>query len=149
MGLGENHKQRLMSTFQYIDKLFSNIEKLLSVQSHGLFEQIRIDISPLQQEVLEHGIAEFRTLMHRMLESMDIPIPPPSISAQRAVLSSFTFVDIAIEELKAKYMQGYGELEEGASEELESIVSRMKEMIQRTTSLFLEHSAGGRKKANS
>lgn len=131
MEINENHRHHLLSTFQHIDKLFSDVERVLSTeQSRTLFKQYILDISPRQQEVLEHGIAEFRGLMKTVLKSLEIDQPQPHISALRAVLTSFTLVDIAIEELNSKHMRSYGEVSPRASGELDSLIHKMQQSIE-------------------
>ena len=143
MEISDNHKQHLLSTFQYIDKLFSDIERILSTeQSRTLFKQYIPDISLRRQEVLEHGITEFRGLMKTVLKSLEIDHPQPHISALRAVLTSFTLVDIAIEELNSKHMRSYGEVSPKASGELDSLINEMQQSIKRIASLMSGVSAG-------
>jgi len=137
MELTDNQQRHLVSTFQYIDKLFSDAELVLSTtKSPSLFKQYVMDASPTQENDIERGIGEVRDLMRRVLESMGIPLEAPRIGAVRAVLSLLVFVDMALEELKAKHMRGYGELTEETSNELDRLVSEMQALIKRTNSLL-------------
>lgn len=139
MELSENHKSHLLSTFQYIDKLFSDIEQVLSAErSHALFKQYSRDISPRKQEVLEQQIAEFRTLMEEVLKSLEIAAPQPHVSALHAILTAFTFIDIALEELNTKHMRGYGEVSQKASGELDNLVRGLQESVERIRILLTD-----------
>ncbi len=132
MQLDKNHKRRLLIGFEHIDKLLSDAEQILSsARSSCLFKQYIADAGDDVQEALEHGIAEFRALMAQTLKELNIPPQPPTVGALHAVQTLFTFVDIAIEEMTAKYMRGYGDLPRGTPEELDAVVSRIQEAFKK------------------
>ena len=110
-GLNEYQQRRLSVTCRYIDNLLTDIEAVLwASASKSPFPKYISDISPAQRRVIEDYIARIRSRLVRTLESQDILIEPPSIPATRALYMSLTFVDIWIEELRPKYMRGYGEV---------------------------------------
>ncbi len=136
MELNENHKNHVLSTFHYIDKLFSDIERVLSTErSDTLFMPHIPDMPPEQQAALLHGIAEFRDLMRRVLDHLGIERPEPQVGALRAVLTAITFADIALEELTSKRMRGYGTVSREASMELEELARSLQASMARLKQL--------------
>lgn len=84
------------------------------------------------------GIAEFREMMRKILEKLEISPPQPHVGALRAVLTAITFADIALEELGTKYMKGYGAVSRDASLGLDELVRDLRASMAR-----LKHLASG------
>ncbi len=70
--------------------------------------------------------------MLRAAEGFHLERPKPPFAAGHSIRTILTFADIAFEELRPKYMRGYGELPEsvipelnGLADELQGIVARM------------------------
>jgi len=123
---------RLRITCQYIDKLLSEIEEILdTAASKAAFPRYIPDILPAQRRTIEDYIARVRAQLIRILEGQAIAREKPSIPASRAVHVNLGAIDIAAEELKPKYMRGYGEVPENAATELNGIVGELSELIQR------------------
>lgn len=137
MKLAENHERHVLSTFQYVDRLFADMEQVLSIaQSSRLYKEYESDVAPEKQAELRRAITEFRALMSQIQEELNIASRPPNISAARAVLTSLTFIEIALEELQARHMRGYGELSASTAVQLEAVVAQMQSILERMRSLF-------------
>jgi GTP-binding protein EngB required for normal cell division len=123
---------RLRVTCQYIDKLLAEIEEILhSTASKAAFPRYRTDILPAQRRTIEDYIARLRAQLVRVLEGQGIAREKSSIPASRAVLVHLGAIDIAVEELKPKYMRGYGVVPETVATELNGIVGELGGLIQR------------------
>jgi GTP-binding protein EngB required for normal cell division len=123
---------RLRITCQYIDRLLAEIEGILnSTASKAAFPRYAADILPAQRRTVEDYIARVRGQLMRVLEGQRIAREKPSIPASRAVHVHLGAIDIAIEELKPKYMRGYGEMPEIVATELNGIVGELSGLIQR------------------
>jgi hypothetical protein len=55
---------------------------------------------------------------------------PPQIPASRAIHASLTFIEIAIQELKPKYMSAYGPVTQAAAETLERFVEEVAPLVR-------------------
>ncbi|MBZ5570173.1 MAG: dynamin family protein [Acidobacteriia bacterium] len=129
-GLNEYQQRRLSVTCRHIDKLLSDIEAVLwASASKSPFPKYISDISPAQRRVSEDYIARIRARLVRTLESQDISIEPPSIPATRTLYMALTFVDISVEELRPRYMRGYGEVSPAAATELNGIVGELEGLV--------------------
>ena len=123
---------RLRVTCQYIDKLLAEIEEILySTTSKAAFPRYATDILPAQRRTIEDYIARVRAQLLRVLEGQGIAREKSSIPASRAVHVHLGAIDIAVEELKPKYMRGYGEVPETVATELNGIVGELSGLIQR------------------
>jgi GTP-binding protein EngB required for normal cell division len=131
-GLNESQARRLRVTCQYIDKVLGDIEGILNATtSNAAFPRYSSDITPTQRRTMEDYIARVRSQLVRVLDGQSIPREKPQIPASRAVHVMLGAVDIAVEELKPKYMRGYGELPETVATELNGIVGELAGLVSR------------------
>jgi GTP-binding protein EngB required for normal cell division len=123
---------RLRITCQYIDKLLGEIEGVLNTTtSKAAFPRYSTDITPAQRRTIEDYIARVRAQLVRVLEGQGIVPEKPSIPASRAVHVMLGAIDIAAEELKPKYMRGYGAVPESVATELNGIVGELSGLMNR------------------
>jgi GTP-binding protein EngB required for normal cell division len=126
------HQQRhLRVSFQEADRLLSEIERVLnSTASKSPFPTYIVDLTPSQRKTIEDYISRIRARLVRVLDGQNIEVEPPSIPAMRAIHSALTFIEIAVEELGPRYMQGYGEVSPIAAAELSGIVGELGALVQ-------------------
>ena len=125
-------QRRLRVTCQYIDKTLAEIEGILNAAAmQSAFQKYIPDLQPAERRVIGDYIGRIRARLLRVLQGQGIEPEPPSIPVTRAVHASLTFVDIAAEELKPKYMRGYGEVSETAAAELNGIAGELQGLVQK------------------
>lgn len=128
--LNSNHERRLSVTCRQIDKLLEEMESALQVSTSELaFPQYTSDLSVEQGRVIHDYIRRVRAQLVDALDGQGITHPPADIPVSRCLLSHLIFVDIAAEELRPRYMRGYGELSAEAAAELNTIALRLQELI--------------------
>ncbi len=131
----EFQQNRLSVTCNYIDQLLKDIEEVLnSTASQSPFPKYVPDISPAQRKEIEDYIAGFRVRLVRVLDSTQIPLPIGGISALHSLKTTLSCIDIAVEELKPRYMRGYGELPPPAQEALNGIVTELNDLVRQFNS---------------
>ncbi len=129
--LNENQKNDLFISFRHIDKLLSDFECTIDVIIPRLpLQQYINDINSDLRMIIEKKCDVLRQAMCRILREKDISIGKPDRSVLNQINVSLVFVDIAIEELRPKYMRGYGKLSDSATEELNAIVTELKELLK-------------------
>jgi hypothetical protein len=75
MALNENHQRHLLSTFQYVDNLLSEAERILaSAGAASPFQEYSQDTTPIQRKVTHDYIVRVREAMRRILEELKIPL---------------------------------------------------------------------------
>src|SRR5215472_100041 len=134
----EFQQNRLSVTCNYIDALLKDIEEVLnSTASKSPFPKYVSDISPAQRAAIEDYIASFRARLVRVLETVRVPLPGGRISAVHSVRTTLSCIDIAVEELRPRYMRGYGELPEAAQEALNGIVADLSDVVRQFNGYLL------------
>jgi hypothetical protein len=120
--LNQAQQRRLSVTCEYIDRLLCDVEQILHQNSClSPFPRHVMDVTAEQTGALEEHIGRLRAQLLRALAWQRLKPEPPDIPASRAVLTHLNFIDIAIEELRPRYMRGSGAIAEGAAEELERV----------------------------
>jgi hypothetical protein len=128
-GLNEFQARRLRVTCQYVDRLLGEIEEILNIAaSKAAFPRYAADVSPARQQMIEGCIPQIRAQLIRVVEEQGIPHEPP-ILASRAIQAAISAIDIAVEELKPRYMRGYGELPESAAAKLSDIAGSLERLV--------------------
>lgn len=140
--LNEHQRRRLFITCRYVDKLLSDAEEILNAAaSKSPFPRWRDDTSRAQRKVAQDYISRIRSQLVCVLESQDIVNPGPTVGSIHAIRTTLNFIDIAVEELKPKYMRGYGEVPEAVIPELNGIVNELAEVV-RKLNLYLAQGLG-------
>jgi GTP-binding protein EngB required for normal cell division len=128
--LNERQQTRLRITCQYIDKLLGDVEDILhAANARSPFSRYIVDINPAQIRVIEDHVGRLRSQLVRTLAWQHMQPMPPDIPASRAAMTHLAFVDIAIEELKPRYMRGYGVVPEDAVDELNGVVHELRALV--------------------
>jgi GTP-binding protein EngB required for normal cell division len=128
--LNESQQTRLRITCQYVDKLLSDVEDILhAATSQSPFPRYVVDINPAQIRVVEDHIGRLRSQLVRTIAWQQMKPVPADIRATGAILTNLAFVDIAIEELKPHYMQGFGPVPDDAVSELNGVVHELRALV--------------------
>ena len=134
MALNENHQRHLLSTFQYVDNLLSEAERILaSAGAASPFQEYSQDTTPIQRKVTHDYIVRVREAMRRILEELKIPLRPPISGALWAARGHLSFAGIAIAEIAPEHMRGYGQFSEDDARTMDSIVAELNAELSRIT----------------
>ena len=130
--LNSSHKLHLLTSCQYVDKLLSEIEAVLSAaSSKSAFPKYKADITPVQAKVVQDYLAQLRAQMLRVLASQGIEPPLPSVGSVHSIRVTLTFIRIAFEECTPDQMRGYGEVPASRVQELNGIVGEMTAAVEK------------------
>jgi GTP-binding protein EngB required for normal cell division len=128
----ENHQRHLLSTFQHVDNLLSEAERILiSSGSPSPFQEYSPDSTPVQRKVTHDYIVRVRETMRRILEELEIPLKPPICGAIWAARSHLSFASISIAEIEPEPMKGYGKLSSEDEQLLNKIVAELNSVLNR------------------
>lgn len=128
--LNDTQQRRLRVSCQYIDKLLSDIEHALhSATSQSPFPRYVMDITPTQAASLEDHIRVLRAQLLRTLAWQHMEPNQPEIPVTRLVMTNLAFVNIAIEELRPRYMRGSGAVPQDAIDELDGALHELKSLV--------------------
>jgi GTP-binding protein EngB required for normal cell division len=135
--LNESQQRHLVVSCQYIDRLIADIEQIVLASSSGsLFPRYTATLTAIQKKVLGDYLARIRDRLLTVLASQHLQPPSPRGGDVFAIRTTLTFIQVAIEELKPKYMRGYGDVPEtlvpqldGIADELATIVQKLEEYL--------------------
>jgi GTP-binding protein EngB required for normal cell division len=129
--LNENHRRHLLASCQYIDRLLSEIDNVVTAaESESPFARYANDLSPTLRRLLRDYFARLRTDMLRVLERHDSRPAGRLISAVHAIRTALGFVEISIEELKPEYIRGYGAVPEALVPEINGFVEELQSVVR-------------------
>jgi GTPase Era involved in 16S rRNA processing len=141
-GLNEAQQRHLLVSCQYVDKLLSDIEAILTASaSRSPFPRYQGTLSPVQVRVVEDYISRIRARLVQALNSQEIHPDPPRFDTVHAIRTTLAFIDIAVEELKPKYMKGYGPIAEAALPGIHGIVGELRDVVSRLDQYLAEDPA--------
>jgi GTP-binding protein EngB required for normal cell division len=130
--LNEHQAHYLLVTCQHIDKILSDIENILNESiSQATFPSYCSDLIPAQHKTIRDYITHIRTQLLQILEGQNIEYKNPCIPVSRVIHNRLSSIDIAAEELKPKYMRGYGNLSDSTATELNGIVGELQGLVKR------------------
>lgn len=129
--LSDNHKKVLLIRFRHIDSLLTEFESILDVVIPRCpLQQYRNDISQEMRKQLEARCDAVRAAMLRILKELGIDIGKPDQSVLKYLSTSIEFADMAIEELRPKYIRGYGALSDAAKDDLNAIADELQGLLK-------------------
>lgn len=136
--LNENHRRHLLISCQHIDKLLSDIEAILNASAaNSPFPKYTDDTSPVQRKVTRDYLSRIRAQLVRVLASLNIEHPGAKTSSVFAIHTILSFISISVEELKPKYMRGYGEVHQNAIPELNGISNELEAIVMELDSYLM------------
>jgi GTP-binding protein EngB required for normal cell division len=142
-GLNENHQRRLRITFQHIDKLLSESEHAMAdAGSPSPFPEHIDDTTPIQRKVTHDYILRIREAMRRIMEELEIEPPQPRGGAAWATSVSLIFCSIALSEITAERMRGYGPLGDEAASALDGIRGELGSLVDKLAAYLAKDASG-------
>ena len=137
--LNEHHRRRLLVSCQYVDRLLADIESVLAAEtSLSPFPKYLQDLTAAEKQLAQAQISTLRSQLVRLLQSRNVDIPAPTISARHSILTSLAYIDIAVEELKPGYLGGYGKVPKALAPELQSSVEEVQQSVKEAISALKE-----------
>jgi len=141
-GLNESHQRHLVVTFQYVDKLLSEIELVLAAaSSKSPFPKYAADLTPPQERVIRDTVARVRGQMIRTIAGLGLEVPGPQFAAIHSIRVHLSFIRVALQEASPKDLAGYGPLPQELIPELNGFSTELQTMVE-TLDAFLAQEPG-------
>jgi len=140
--LNEAQQRRLSITCKYIDNLLCDMEHALhTATSESPFPRYVVDVTDEQAKEIEGHIRLLRSQLLRTLDWQHLKPEPPEIPVTQSITTVLAFIEIAIDELKPRYLRGCGAVPadtvDGLNEEIHELLSLVKNMEN-----YLRHELG-------
>lgn len=123
-----NHQRHLLATFQHVDNLLTETERILT-GSPSPFQEYVPDAMPNQRQVVHDEILRMREAMRRILAKLDIPLNDPVSGAIWAARSHLAFARVAAVEIDGRRMRAYGSLSPEDEQLFNRISAELHEML--------------------
>lgn len=130
IALNEHHRRRLLVSCQYVDQLLTSIERIIAGTSSSPFPRYVQDLTAEERREMRRRIAGLRSQIVAFLKQNSILVPEPAISARHSIITSLGYIDIAVEELKPRYLGGYGLVPPALAPELTTSVEELQRMVK-------------------
>jgi GTP-binding protein EngB required for normal cell division len=130
-GLNRNHHRVLWATFTHLDTLLRDIEAATRAEeSASSFAKVRPDLTPTQQRVLLGYVRGIRERLTNAVNELGLEPGGAPIAASWSAQTTLHFVLIALEELNASRLDGYGALGAAAAERLGRLSAECQRMVR-------------------
>ncbi len=127
--IGENHKRRILVTFQRVDELLSqSLHILVRAQSNARSRHVQ-DISASKLPRIENHMELIRRQMSSFLERFHISLPERSAPASWIIKTNLTSIDMALEDLNPRKLRGYGDMDSTAAGELTHTLQEIRRLV--------------------
>jgi len=128
--MNENHQRRLLITFQHVDRLLSEAERIMNSEtSESPFPEYSQDSTSVQRQVTHKKIMALREMMRRTVDGLKIAHAQSKIGAVWAAHNHLAFASLALVEIQARYMKGYGELSNDDQKFFDDVSAQLREPI--------------------
>ena len=128
--LNEYHQRRLRVTFQHIDSLLTEVERILvDAVSDSPFNRYTADTTPIQQKVAHDYVLRIRAAMASAMKEQQIPFPGAGVGSRWAANTTLLYAAVAVDELHPDRMRGYGQISEGGRNLLGTIGTELHSLI--------------------
>lgn len=130
-GLTENHERSLLASVQYAARLIRDCDDVLagSGGSDPLSRYTKALSAP-QEKIARDYLFRLREQLLRALHAVGIQPPAASIGAVHALTTALMFLDDTFEEMRGRYLRGYGDVPADAERVLDGVVSEMQELTR-------------------
>jgi hypothetical protein len=143
MPFNENHKRRLLTTFQHIDKLLAQAAANLGlVEGDLLFPSGIPDVTPTQRQVIADSLASFRKAARGFLRTVPVSPDPLAQGALWSLHMALDFIWVALAELEPKQLASYGALDADSAAQTEEMLEKLQSII-REIKAYLEREMNG------
>ena len=142
-GFSEHHQRHVRTTFQYIDKLLSEADHVMTdAGSPSPFQRHSDDTTPIQRKVTHDYIVRIREAMRHVMDELNIPPPEPHSGAVWAAAINLMYCSISLNELTPGRMRAYGPLSPEAADKLDRIRAELDGLVAKLRT-YLGRGAGG------
>jgi GTP-binding protein EngB required for normal cell division len=145
VGLSQNHKRRLIATFQQADELLTQSLNIIAPARSGLCSRYVGDISPSELHWIESYAERIREQIGSLLERFEISLPAPSTASSWILKTNLISLDIMLEDLYPERMRGYGEIDKKTASDLTWTLQEVRRLLSQLFA-FLKEEIGSQEK---
>jgi hypothetical protein len=145
-GLNENHKRRLLATFQHADELLDRSLNAVAPSRPGRVSRHVQDMSTSDIRWVESYVEKIRDQIYSLLQRFEISLPPPSINSSWSLKTGLIFLDISLEKLFPERLTGYGAMDQATASELTWILQEIRRLLNQLFAFLSDAGAAQEKR---
>jgi GTP-binding protein EngB required for normal cell division len=140
----ESQQRYLISRLRSLDEsLTQSAKDLEPVDRVGVFEErLKADATSVQRKALGDHLAELRFVLRRFVAAHDLRDERDPISGLWSFRTALTFALITTEELRPKYLRGYGDVDPKGATAVERLAAELSALLRRIEN-YLARGNGG------
>jgi len=139
-----NHQRYLMTRLYHLDESLSEaLQNLEPGEDDQLHRRLVPDGTIEQRQVLRDYLAQLRFAIRRFIQVYQLPEGGTRISALKSFGVALTFAQIAVEELRPRYLAGYGALNAQETEAAERLAAELQTLLRRMGGYLARGEDGG------
>lgn len=123
--LGDNHKRRIMVTFQHVSKMLEQSSHAIAREPSDLHQ----DVSSGKLASIQNHIEMIREEMRSCLKRLGIVLPERAKPSSWIVKTNMTSIGIALDDLAPSKMKGYGNMDSEAARELTQTLQEIHKAV--------------------
>lgn len=127
-----NHQRHLMTRLRVLDESLTEALRKLEPQEEGqLARRLIPDVTAAQRRVLRDYLSQLRFAMRRFVQAQHISDTSEPISALKSFDVALTFAQISVEEMRPRYLSGYGSVDAAGAEAAERLAAELQTLLRR------------------
>jgi hypothetical protein len=142
--LSENHQRKILSTFQYVHRLFEDSQRILDSANRSPLAVYRSDLSEADMRHLSAGVEQIRSQMVAVLERFQVNKASSEVFASGAVLTILRKIAMAFTEILTRNMRGFGEVDPETARELNQAINQLIQSVDQLRHSLAESKSAGR-----
>lgn len=128
--MNQNHQRILLVTFQHVDRLISEAERIMNSEYlESPFQEYTQDSTPTQRQVMHEEILKLREKMLRIVNDLKISAAQPTTGVLWAAHNHLAFASLVLVEIQARHIKGYGDLSDEEQKLFDNISEQLREPI--------------------
>lgn len=127
MGLNPNQKRAVTVTLRLLEERLADIERVIAADERGILYERVASFTPAQRARMDELIGALREQIRRVAE--EFHLPRESYSAARYVVGTVSLLWESVEEIRARKLKSYGEVDPSLKQTLDPLLHRIIQLL--------------------
>ena len=141
--LSDNHQRKILSTFQYADRLLEDGLQILNSANRSPLSVYRSNLSDSDMCHMSSSVEQIRAQMIALLERFQVNRTSTEVFTSGAVLTILRKISMALNEILTKNMRGRGEVDPETARELNHEVNLLIQAVDQLRKILSESNRTG------
>lgn len=140
----ESQRQYLLSRLRSVDETLTEaVDRLTPSESGRVFRAVYADTTSEQRKIFAGYIAQLRFSLRRFMLAQQLRDEHRPTGSLRSLQTAVVFAKIAAEELRPKYLRGYGEVDPDSASAADRFATEVTTLLHRIENYIAGGEGGG------